>query len=91
MLCGETGFLKTIDVANTASDFSVYNSDVSDFSSSGGGVSADSGSDTPGGRRECRRDEHSAALARSRQAGGGSRASRSGLRMVHRRVRHAAI
>jgi hypothetical protein len=23
MLCGETGFLKTIDVANAASDFSV--------------------------------------------------------------------
>ena len=36
MLCGETGFLKTIDVANTASDFSVSDSGVSDFSGSGG-------------------------------------------------------
>jgi hypothetical protein len=32
MLCGETGFLKTIDVANTASDFSVSDSGASDFS-----------------------------------------------------------
>jgi hypothetical protein len=55
MLCGETGFLKTIDVANTASDFSVSDSGASDFSGSGGGVSADSVSDTPGGRREYRR------------------------------------
>ena len=36
-----------------------------------------------------RRDEHGAALARSGQAGSGSRASRSGLRLVHRRLRHA--
>ena len=53
MLCGETGFLKTIDVANTASDFSVSDYGASDFSGSGGGVSADFVLDTPGGRREC--------------------------------------
>ena len=36
-----------------------------------------------------RRNEHGAALARSGQAGRGQRSSRSGLRLVHQRVRHA--
>ena len=36
-----------------------------------------------------RRDEHGAALARSGQTGSGPRPSRSGLRLVYRRVRHA--
>ena len=36
-----------------------------------------------------RRDEHGAALARPGQAAASSRTARSGLRLVHRRVRHA--
>jgi len=36
-----------------------------------------------------RGDEHGAAVARSGQAARGPRASRSGLRLVHRRLRHA--
>ena len=40
----------------------------------------------------CGRDnEHGAALARSWQAGGGSRSARSGLRLGHRRLRHADL
>jgi hypothetical protein len=36
-----------------------------------------------------RSDQHGAALARLGEAGGGTRASRSGIRLVHRRFRYA--